>query len=186
VLAYAGRLSPEKGVDTLLKAFARLKDLAPGARLWIAGDGPQGPALQRLAADLGLSESVAFLGPLSRETLEKRFDAAWAQIVPSLWDEPFGMVAVEAMMRGTAVVASNGGGLRDIVRPGITGLLVPPGDVAALAEALHTMAIDRSLCERMGEGGRRIALAEYTTKAHADGMEAHYRRLAGQKLHQHS
>jgi glycosyltransferase involved in cell wall biosynthesis len=123
---------------------------------------------------------VDFLGPLSRETLEARFDAAWAQIVPSLWDEPFGMVAIEAMMRGTTVVASNGGGLREIVHPNMTGLLVPPGDVAALAEALRTLATDRALCERMGEAGRRIALTEYTTKIHADGIEALYCRLVGQ------
>jgi glycosyltransferase involved in cell wall biosynthesis len=163
-----------------------LKDLAPEARLWIAGNGPDGPALERLAVDLGVAGRVDFLGPLSREALEQRFDAAWAQIVPSVWEEPFGMVAVEAMMRGTAVVASNGGGLREIVRPGATGLLVPPGDVAALAEALRTVATDRALCERMGSTGRQVALAEYTVATHADRIEAHYRRLVGRKLPQPS
>ena len=127
VMAYAGRLSLEKGVAALLRAFAGLKESAPEVRLWIAGDGPEASSLRRLAADLGMSDRVDFLGALSREALEARFDAVWAQIVPSIWDEPFGMVAIEAMMRGTAVIASDGGGLRDIVRPD-TGVLVPPGE----------------------------------------------------------
>ena len=179
VMAYAGRLSPEKGVAALLRAFAGLKESAPEVRLWIAGDGPDGSSLRRLAADLGISDRVDFLGALSREALEARFDTVWAQIVPSLWDEPFGMVAIEAMMRGTAVVASDGGGLHDIVRPD-TGVLVPPGSVPALTAAMMQLAVDRALCERMGANGRRIALAEYTAESHADGIEAIYRRLVGE------
>lgn len=177
LLAYAGRLSPEKGVDTLVKAFAELKRTVPDAKLLIAGDGPQGPALHRLAADLGISDSVDFLGQLTREALECRFDAAWAQIVPSLWDEPFGVVAIEAMMRGTAVVASNSGGLRDIVRPDSTGLLVPPGDIFALAAGLRALATDRTRCERMGETGRQVALAEYSAQSYADQFVALYSRV---------
>jgi glycosyltransferase involved in cell wall biosynthesis len=178
VLAYAGRLSPEKGVDRLLEAFARAKDSATEVRLWVAGEGPQGPALRQLAANLGVAENVDFLGPLDRSTLESRFEAVWAQIVPSMWDEPFGMVAIEAMMRGTAVIASNSGGLKDIVRHGSTGLLVPPGDVGALAGALRTVAADRAVCERMGEAGRQVALSEYTIAGYVDRIEAIYRRLA--------
>jgi glycosyltransferase involved in cell wall biosynthesis len=178
VLAYAGRLSPEKGVDTLLRAFAMMRDAAPGVRLWIAGEGPDRAALQQLSADLGVAGHVEFLGALDREALEQRFEAAWAQVVPSLWDEPFGMVAIEAMMRGTAVVASDGGGLRDIVRPRTTGLLVAPGDVCDLAQALRAVATSRSLCEELGTAGRSVALTEYTTAAYADKMEAVYRRLA--------
>ncbi|MEO5739554.1 MAG: glycosyltransferase family 4 protein [Vicinamibacterales bacterium] len=179
VLAYAGRLSAEKGVETLLHAFAGLKGSAQEARLWVAGDGPLSEPLRRVANDLGISARVEFLGSLSREALEARFDAAWAQIIPSLWEEPFGMVAIEAMMRGTAVIASNGGGLREIVRPG-AGLLVPAGDVSALTEALRELVNDRTLCERMGDTGRRIALAEYTAESHADSIEAIYGRLIGE------
>ena len=177
VLAYAGRLSPEKGVDTLLHAFAKVKDAVPEAKLLIAGDGPQAAALRRLSADLGLTDSVDFLGQLSQEALERRFDAAWAQVVPSLWDEPFGVVAIEAMMRGTAVVASNGGGLRDIVRQNSTGLLVLPGDVAALADAIRDLITDRALCERMGATGRQVALAEYSAQAYADRFVGFYSQV---------
>jgi glycosyltransferase involved in cell wall biosynthesis len=183
VLAYAGRLSPEKGVDALLEAFARMKDSAPDTRLWIAGDGPQGSHLRQQAAALRVAERVDFLGPLDRTTLEKRFERAWAQIVPSRWDEPFGMVAIEAMMRGTAVVASNSGGLRDIVRDQETGLLVPPGDVGALSKALLTLASNQSLCERMGAAGRRVALSEYTTSGYVDRIEQIYGRLIGKGHH---
>jgi glycosyltransferase involved in cell wall biosynthesis len=104
--------------------------------------------------------------------------------VPSRWDEPFGMVAIEAMMRGTTVVASNTGGLREIVRDQETGLLVPPGDVGALAKALLTLATNQSLCERMGAAGRRVALAEYTTSGYVDRIEQIYSRLIGKGHHQ--
>ena len=178
ILAYAGRLSPEKGVGTLLRAFAGLQESVPEARLWVVGEGPEEGPLRSLASDLGISARVEFFGSMSRKDLEVQFDAAWVQIIPSLWEEPFGMVAVEALMRGTAVIASNAGGLRDIIRPN-AGVLVPPGDVPALTEALHRLATNRNLCEQLGEMGRRIALAEYTAEAHADGIEAIYRSATG-------
>ncbi|MFC1795698.1 glycosyltransferase, partial [Pseudomonadota bacterium] len=128
----------------------------------IAGDGPQAGDLKQLARRLGVEDHTQFLGSLDREQLEKQFDKAWVQVVPSIWDEPFGIVAIEAMMRGTTVVASNGGALREIVRHDKTGLLVPPSDVRQLSVALVRLASDRALCESMGAAGRTVALEEYT------------------------
>ena len=82
------------------------------------------------------------------------YQGADIAVVPSLWREPFGLVAVEAMAAGLPVVASDTGGLSDIVRPGQTGLLVPPGDAAALAAALETLLDDAALRARMGAAGR--------------------------------
>jgi glycosyltransferase involved in cell wall biosynthesis len=176
-LAYAGRLSPEKGVDTLLRAFKRLLKQIPGARLEIVGDGPLRDSLQELARKLEIADGVEFKGPLPTAEMERRLETAWVQAVPSKWDEPFGMVAIEAMMRGTAVLASNGGGLRDIVRNGETGLLVPPDDVEAWTSALTRVLSDRDLCEAMGAAGRKVALDEYTVDQKIDLLISLYRSL---------
>jgi glycosyltransferase involved in cell wall biosynthesis len=177
VIAFAGRLSPEKGVDVLIEAFANAHRQVPRAKLWIAGDGPQAGDLKRLARRFGVEDHCLFLGSLDREQLEKQFDKAWVQVVPSIWDEPFGIVAIEAMMRGTTVVASNGGGLLDIVRHEQTGLLVPPSDVRQLSAALVRLASDSALCERMGGAGRAVALEEYTIGNCCDRLLALYEQV---------
>ncbi|MCS6859687.1 MAG: glycosyltransferase family 4 protein [Abditibacteriales bacterium] len=135
-VAFAARLVWEKGADVLLQAFAKVVKGIPEARLLIAGDGPERERLQSMITDWGLSAQVSLLGHLSRADVERHFATAWVQVVPSRWAEPFGLVAAEAMMRGTAVIASSSGGLAEIVRDGQTGFLVPPGNAAALAEAL--------------------------------------------------
>jgi glycosyltransferase involved in cell wall biosynthesis len=161
-VAFAGRLVREKGADVLVRAFDEVVRQIPDARLLLAGDGPESERLKRLIADLGLSSSVSMLGHLPQPEVERRTAVAWVQAIPSLWTEPFGLVAVEAMMRGTAVVASASGGLAEIVRDGKTGFLVPPGDAEALTEALVHLLQDRELAEQMGRAGRKIALAHFS------------------------
>ncbi len=175
IVAYAGRLAREKGVETLLAAFARIAASQPDARLLIAGTGPLEDDLRARAAPLGAR--VTFLGHLPRAEMERAFDAAWVQVVPSLWHEPFGNVSTEAMMRGTAVIAADVGGQSDIVRPGTTGWLVPPGDAAALADRLGWVLAERARAEAMGAEGRRIALAEYSRDAVLDRLEETYRGI---------
>jgi glycosyltransferase involved in cell wall biosynthesis len=87
---------------------------------------------------------------------------AWAVAVPSIWEEPFGHVAIEAMMNGVAVVASSSGGLGGIVCDGQTGFLVPPGDAAALAAALLQLLDDRGLAERLGRAAYELAMAQFS------------------------
>jgi glycosyltransferase involved in cell wall biosynthesis len=171
--AYAGRLSREKGVETLLDAFARIAGELPQARLMIAGTGPLEAALKARAAPLGAR--VAFLGHLPRPQMEAKFATAWVQVVPSLWHEPFGNVSTEAMMRGTAVIAADVGGQSDIVRDGRTGALVPPGDPAALAAALARYLGDRALAEAQGRAGRAVALAEYSRERNTAMVVEAYR-----------
>jgi glycosyltransferase involved in cell wall biosynthesis len=174
VVAYAGRLSREKGLGTLLDAFARAADGGrPDARLIVAGTGPMDAELRQRAAVSG--GRVEILGHLSRPEMERQFARAWVQVVPSLWHEPFGNVSTEAMMRGTAVIASDAGGQSDIVRPGRTGWLVPPGDVGALAAALGEAMGDRDRCEALGRAGRAVALEDYSRERNTDMLEAFYR-----------
>jgi glycosyltransferase involved in cell wall biosynthesis len=128
----------------------------------LAGNGPEEERLKKLTGDLGLSGSLRFLGHVPRDKMEDEFNAAWAQAVPSHWEEPFPAAALEAMMRGTAVVASRIGGLGEIVRENQTGLLVAPGDEQALAAALIRLLRDKELAEAMGRAGREVALADFS------------------------
>jgi len=178
LVAFSGRLVPEKGVDVLLRAFAVVQAALPTARLLIVGKGPQRPALEALAAQLGLAAHVTFQGYVAPNPLERLLGGVWVQAVPALWAEPFGLVAIEAMMRGTAVVASDHGGLAETVRDGQTGRLAPPGDVAALAAALLPPLQSAALAEQWGAAGRARALAEYALDRQVDGLLALYHDLA--------
>jgi glycosyltransferase involved in cell wall biosynthesis len=176
-VAFAGRLERKKGVEVLLRAFVRVAEEVPEARLVLAGDGPDRPRLERLLRDLDLRRRARLLGHLPQDRLEDALSGAWVQAVPSLWEEPFGLVAAEAMMRGTAVVASSSGGVAEIVRDGQTGLLAAPGDADDLAGKLLPYLRDRELAERTGAAARAWALAELTEERVLDRFEALYREL---------
>ena len=173
-LLFAGRLVREKGADVAVAALAEL----PGVRLLVAGAGPQAGALAEQARRLGVADRVRLLGHVDRAVLERHADVAWVQVVPGRWEEPFGNVVTEAMMRGTAVVASDLGGPGETVRPGVTGALVPPGDAAALAAALRPLVGDRALAERQGRAGRDVALTSYSQARVLDRVEQVHRELA--------
>jgi glycosyltransferase involved in cell wall biosynthesis len=177
VVVFAGRLVREKGADVLLRAFAAVAAREKDARLLLFGEGPERERLSRLADELGVAARVSMPGHVGRAEMERRCAGAWVQVVPSLWEEPFGIVAAEASMRGTAVVASASGGLAEIVRDGETGLLVPPGDADALADALARLLGDRDLAERMGCAGREFALRHFNEDAYADNFIRLYERI---------
>jgi glycosyltransferase involved in cell wall biosynthesis len=137
---YFGRLVPEKGVALLIRAFARLRQDFNKARLTVVGEGAAWASLHALAADLGISREVEFLGWHSPEQLDGPLSEAWAAVVPSLWAEPHGLVAVEAIVRGTPVVCSAAGGLGEIVEEGVSGLKFPNNDEQALLRCLRQVA----------------------------------------------
>jgi glycosyltransferase involved in cell wall biosynthesis len=158
-LAVVGRLVPIKGHATLLDAIAMAARDAPGLELEIAGAGPLEQELRDRVAALGLDGTVRLLGqvPGAAGVMEQ----AAVVVVPSL-GEGFGMVALEAMERGRAVIASDVGGLPEIVVAGETGLLVPPGDADALAAAIVELARDPSRARAFGAAGRVRAVAEFS------------------------
>lgn len=143
-LAFAGRLTAQKSLATALEALARVD----GVALAIAGDGPESGALRRRAAELGVDGRVRFLGPRPRLAVLELFAAADAAILPSSW-ENFPHTVVEALAVGTPVIASDVGGVRELVRDGDNGLLVPAGDGLALAAAVERYVRDPGLQARM-------------------------------------
>jgi len=177
-VVYSGRLMPLKGVDILVCAMATLVRTRPDARLIIAGDGPERANLTALAGSLGVGNAVRFAGHVARPALDELLGAGWVQCVPSRYLEPFANTIVEAMMRGTAVVASAVGGTPEIVRDGVTGYLVPSGDAPAVADRLLRLLERRDLAEQMGAAGRAIALADFTVDRMVDRFEQVYLRLA--------
>ncbi|MBW1742414.1 MAG: glycosyltransferase family 4 protein [Deltaproteobacteria bacterium] len=176
-VAFAGRLILEKGADVLIQAFARVLARIPDAQLVIAGDGPQRGNLEEMIAELSIATHVTMTGHLSRPEMERLFDTAWVQVIPSRWEEPFGDVAVEGMMRGTAIVASASGGLAELVQEGSTGMLVPPDDIDAVETVLLRVLRNRELAERLGRAGRDFALAIFSEEAYLDRILQLYNRL---------
>jgi glycosyltransferase involved in cell wall biosynthesis len=167
--AYVGRLKKYKGVDLVIRAFARLAD--PSAALEIAGAGDYRPALEALARSLDLGGRVRFLGFISEAEKLALLRRAWAVALASP-KEGWGLTNVEAEACGTPVVASNSPGIRESVRDGETGFLVPHGDVEALAAALRRLSASRDLVASMGMKARGFAETFTWTRA-ADETEAH-------------
>lgn len=174
-IAFSGRLAHEKGVDILLAAFELVIQTLPRTQLLIAGEGPESRRLREMATHL--DATIEFLGHQPRETIERRFEAAWVQVVPSRGAEAFGNAAAEAMMRGTAVVASAHGGFTEYVQHEHTGLLVPAGDHQALARGLLQVVSDRNYAESLGHAGRRFALKKFDQDEFLDRFVAIYERL---------
>ncbi len=149
-IAVVGRLIPIKGHDVLLEALAGAVHQLPAIEVEIAGAGPLDAELRARTTALGLDGVVRFVGHVpGTEVMERASIVA----VPSL-GEGFGMVALEAMERGRAVVASDVGGLPEIVADGVTGVLVPPGDPRALSTALVGLATDTGRARALGAAGR--------------------------------
>jgi glycosyltransferase involved in cell wall biosynthesis len=178
-VAFAGRLVREKGVDVLLHAFAKIVSTVPEAQLVIFGDGPEREYIAKLLIDLRLAARVLVFGHLPQSEMELKINTAWVQAVPSRWAEPFGIVAAEAMMRGTAVVASSSGGLAEIIQHGENGFLVPPDNVEALAKTLLRLLQNRELAEKMGRAGRQTALRLLHEETYVDRIIQLYETLSG-------
>ena len=172
-LLCVGRLIPVKGHVVLLRALAQARGRVPGLALDIAGHGPLEPALRAYARELGLAGAVRFLGFVA--PVQDAIEDVAVVVVPSL-GEGFGMVALEAMERGRAVIASDVGGLSEIVVDRETGLVVPAGDADALAEAMVSLAGEVERAREMGRLGRARALESFRQGQCTEQTEALYLR----------
>ena len=146
-LVFVGRLVSEKGVDILLEAVAHLGSHGLHPRLTLVGAGPELTVLQRRATELGLHEAVTFLGPQRGVKLAEILSRHKILVVPSRYNEPFGVVALEGIACGCVVVGSSGGGLPEAIGP--CGITFPNGDAVALSEALETLLTQPNERERL-------------------------------------
>lgn len=181
LFVYAGRFEETKGLSTLLKAFQDfVKQGREGELILAGGDEEDIDTATGLpvTADLsnavkGIEDRVTFLGPKSQEELAALFSKATAVVVPSYY-ESFGMVAAEAQGCGTAVIASEIGGLQDVVKDGQTGILVPPEDSKALARAMYTLAEEPHFAETLGGGASKRATLLFAWSSIAKLMQDLY------------
>lgn len=174
LLVFSGRLVYEKGVHDLLAALPRLRRRHPGLRLVIAGDGPHRSELQAQARRRRLGRSVVWAGFRTRDELTALVAAADCVVVPSIY-EPFGMVALEGMAAGTPVIASDTGGLREIVVDGVTGVRFTPGDVSGLANAVSGVLTDEVLSRRLARAARTVVARDHSWPTIADRTVDVYR-----------
>jgi glycosyltransferase involved in cell wall biosynthesis len=151
-----GRLKAYKSVDVLLRAMPEVLRRHPDARLAIVGQGPERARLEQLAWRLGLAASVRFYGYLEKQVRNRLLAQAWVSVCPSAF-EGYGLVCVEANAWGVPVVAASVPGLRDSVRDGVTGVLVPHGDVRRLASEVTGLIDDPARRQAMGSAGRSWA-----------------------------
>ncbi len=154
---FVGRLNQQKGIALLLEALAATKG---GASLEVVGDGDDRAALERRSSMLGVADRVRWLGPQSQEQLVPLYRAATAVVIPSE-GEGLGLVAVEAQLCETPVIAFQSGGITDLISDGTTGMLAPPGDVHALAAAMDALTARGDKGAALGAAGRAAALARF-------------------------
>jgi glycosyltransferase involved in cell wall biosynthesis len=183
VVGFVGRLCPGKGVETLLQAVALLKSRWPRFRLFILGDGPgvndYVRSLQNLAKRLDLGDQTRFFGYVDNAAAAC---AAFDVQVVSSQAEPFGLVTVEAMAQRVPVVATNTGGSPEIVRDGVEGFLVAPGDAAALARRLDCLLDSPGLRREMGRRGRERVRRRFTLDHMLEATERVYLEALGVSL----
>lgn len=175
-IGYVGRLVPEKGVPVLLKAAKRLQDDGLPFHLTIVGGGPLRTNLETEVQQLGLARSVTFAGELTGADLERAVRPFQVVVMPSMWEETAGLSAIEQMMRGQVVVASDIGGLSEVV--GDCGVKVAPGDPDALYAGLRRLLQDAALSASLGRAARERATKVFNLCSMIEKHVALYATLA--------
>ena len=176
-ILHVSRLVNRKGPHVLIRAFKEVLASVPDAELVIVGEGYLKPVLEMMTYDLGLSESVKFLGDVGSEKLAQTYSSSDVFVLPSLHAESFGLVLLEAMASEVSIIASRTGGVPEVVSDGKEGVLVKPGDETELSEAMTRLLTDENERSKMGKAGRRKALEHYDWKVIGGKIEDLYRSL---------
>jgi glycosyltransferase involved in cell wall biosynthesis len=172
-LLFVGRFTQQKGLEYLLRALSQMKRPAV---IDVVGNGGNGERYRAMAQEFSVADRVAWHGQLRPEQLAGLYRAATALVVPSI-DEGLGLVAVEALLCETPVVAFKSGGLTDVIQDGRTGILVSPGDTAALAAALDAVIAEPERARTLGAAGRLYALANFAPESAAQRYSDIYRKV---------
>jgi len=176
LVATAIRLVKRKGPEHLVNAFSKVLKKMPNAKLAVAGGGTEAASLRAQIKKLGMGKSVFMLGKLQREEVARLMVAADVFVLPSLF-ESFGLVLLEAMAVGTPVVCTRTQGALEIVKDGEDGLIVPPGDDDALADAIVRVLSDRQLAKRLMTSGQKTVHEKFSWEKTAKKTLALYRTV---------
>lgn len=174
-ILYVGRLDVEKGIDHFLRALARVTDHAWTAT--VVGDGPRLMAARAFVSRQGLADRIRFEPSADEHRLRDHYARCRFVVLPSLVAESFGLVGLEAMAFGRAVVAYPSGGVLEWLEDGVTGLIAPHGNTQLLAEQIVRLLKDFDLCVRLGAMGRRRVRQRFTLERHLEGLNTDYARL---------
>lgn len=176
-------LTPKYGIDVLIKAFGELCQERNDLRLKIVGDGPSRQYLQQLANNLGIADKVEFVGKIPNDSVFDQMKAMDIFAIPSVGEgETFGVAAVEAMATGLPVVASNIGGLPEVVENDVTGILTTPGDCESLRKALEFYILNRERRIKDGIMARKAVERKYDWLTNASLMNELYDNLLKSRL----
>lgn len=178
VLGLVGRLDlAEKGQEIMLRALPTVLEKHPRSVLLVVGDGPDRRRCGELVGTLGLGAAVRFLG--QREDVQDVLAATDLVVVPSLCEEGFPFIAMEAQAAGRPVVASRSGGLPEAVIDQVTGIIVPKGDAASLATAIFRLLDDPVFARRLGDNGR-VRTRSSTWERHVEELTRLYEQIAAE------
>ncbi len=181
---YAGNLVPSKGVDVLLRALAELEQRGVACQLKILGEGPARKELQALAEHLGIASLVTWSSFVSQTTMPSEYAAATVTVLPSRGQaEGLGLTLVEALLAGSAVVGTAAGGIPEVVRHEVTGLIARDGDATDLASQIQRLLTDIRLRERLTRAGKDHALRTYAPEPTISRFLDIYHALADHNPH---
>jgi glycosyltransferase involved in cell wall biosynthesis len=171
IVLSVGMFTPRKGFPLLIEAFKSVAEKHPRAVLRIIGDGKDRPAIEAAITQHGLADKVALLGLQPSHQVFQ--EMAWADLFALVsWDEPFATVFIEAMGAGIPVITASDGGITDVVRHGVHGLIVPPKDAVAAASAMNELLADDARRRAMGAQARALVENQLTWSANAQRMFA--------------
>jgi glycosyltransferase involved in cell wall biosynthesis len=169
----AGRLSKQKGFHNLITAAYMLRERGLATKVQLIGNGEEEKALRALADRMHVHDTVDFLGGKTAYELADYYHACDVAVLPS-HDEGLGLTLVEAMFCGAPVIGSRSGGITDLIADGETGLLVPPGDPQALADALERLLSDHAYASQLGRTGQEYVRHAFDPATCIDAMERVY------------
>lgn len=178
-ILFVGRIDEGKGLRELVEAQSRLGDKT---RLYLVGDGTLKTELRRKVRDLGIEDSVEFVGAIPHDEIHRYYRSSDIFCLPS-YHESLGLVNLEAMASGTPVVSTNIDAIEEYLHDGENGIVVPPGDIDALTDALDRLVSDQSLQDRFASAGQETA-THFGWDAQATEIEKHYERLGSRRLDQ--
>jgi glycosyltransferase involved in cell wall biosynthesis len=173
-LLYMGQISRFKGLPLLLQALAKVPD---SVTLEVAGDGPVRDKCEQMVRSHGLGSRVRFHGWQGRAALSELLRKAYAVVVPSTWNEPFGLVGLEAMAAARPVIAFDVGAVSEWLENGQTGLLVPEVSAQALARAIVQARANPDRAAAWGRAGHQRVQSAFTRRRHVEDLVALMQRL---------